>query len=289
MSKYTKNSTSKPSYRYAVISISIVLFFLGIYLLLFMQSSKIDQKIKEQINIVVELIDSTDQSMRQTVIESISNQKGVIAGSIEYYDKKSATLIMGANVLDGFSERDSPFRDMFTFRLVAEAYNDENLNDIDIQLQKEPSVFDVFYEHESDVGIHDFVSQLSILFLILSVIFVGLALIIIHNTLSLSLYADRWEIKTMELIGARKSFIRKPYVAHGRIIGQRAFVVAAIALLLTIIIACLSFDIVSAVISWPLVLLVLLILFLLSTVITMISTFTVVNRFLDQKLSDLYT
>tara|TARA_B110000027_G_C16018496_1_gene255253 strand:- start:556 stop:837 length:282 start_codon:yes stop_codon:yes gene_type:complete len=92
----------------------------------------------------------------------------------------------------------------------------------------------------------------------------------------------------MELVGARRSFIRKPYVAHGRIIGQRAFLLAAIALLGTVGILYLSISVFGSILYWPYLILTLVILFVLSTLITMVSTFTVVNKFLEQKLSELH-
>lgn len=284
----SKINTSKPSYRYAVISISIVLYFLGIYLMLYLQSGKIDQMIKEQVSIVVELKDSLLQSEKQVIEAAIKRQTGVIVNSISYYGKSSASKIMGDDVLTGFRKGESPFKDMMIFRLQAESYTNENLNFIDKSLMKERVVHDIFFESESDIGVHDLVHNLSLLFLLLSVIFVALALIIIHNTLSLSLYADRWEIKTMELVGARRSFIRKPYVAHGRIIGQRAFLLAAIALLGTVGILYLSISVFGSILYWPYLITTLVILFVLSTLITMVSTFTVVNKFLEQKLSELH-
>lgn len=284
----SKINTSKPSYRYAVISISIVLYFLGIYIMLYLQSGKIDQMIKEQVSIVVELKDSLLQSEKQVIEAAIKRQTGVIVNSISYYGKSSASKIMGDDVLTGFRKGESPFKDMMIFRLQAESYTNENLNFIDKSLMKERVVHDIFFESESDIGVHDLVHNLSLLFLLLSVIFVALALIIIHNTLSLSLYADRWEIKTMELVGARRSFIRKPYVAHGRIIGQRAFLLAAIALLGTVGILYLSISVFGSILYWPYLILTLVILFVLSTLITMVSTFTVVNKFLEQKLSELH-
>jgi cell division transport system permease protein len=284
----SKINTSKPSYRYAVISISIVLYFLGIYIMLYLQSGKIDQMIKEQVSIVVELKDSLLQSEKQVIEAAIKRQTGVIVNSISYYGKSSASKIMGDDVLTGFRKGESPFKDMMIFRLQAESYTNENLNFIDKSLMKERVVHDIFFESESDIGVHDLVHKLSLLFLLLSVIFVALALIIIHNTLSLSLYADRWEIKTMELVGARRSFIRKPYVAHGRIIGQRAFLLAAIALLGTVGILYLSISVFGSILYWPYLILTLVILFVLSTLITMVSTFTVVNKFLEQKLSELH-
>lgn len=284
----SKSNTSKPSYRYAVISISIVLYFLGIYLMLYLQSGKIDQMIKEQVSIVVELNDSLLQSEIQVVEEAIKQQTGVIANSISHHDKASASKIMGDEILIGFSKGESPFKDMVTFRLQAESYTNENLNVIEKSLMKEHVVHDIFFESESDIGVHDLVRKISLLFLLLSIIFVALALIIIHNTLSLSLYADRWEIKTMELVGARKSFIRKPYVAHGRIIGQRAFLLAAIALMATVGVLYLSSSVFGSILYWPYLILTLVILFVLSTLITMVSTFTVVNNFLEQKLSELH-
>jgi len=283
-----ENNTSKPSYRYAVISIAIVLYFLGLYLMLFLQSSKIDQKIKEQVSVVVELNDDTNKSEREALQETIKKVEGVIKSSVSFRDQSEVDEVMGEGVLDGFREGESPFRDIIIFRLYAKSYTDKNLRRIESDLQKERVVLDLYYESESDVGIHDFIQKLSLLFLILSIVFVGLALIIIHNTLSLSLYADRWEIKTMELVGARKAFIRKPYVAHGRIIGQRAFAVSALLLMFTMAIAYFSLSMVSSVFYWPYLIATLILLFLISTLITMISTFTVVNRFLDQKLSDLY-
>ncbi len=256
--------------------------------MLYLQSGKIDQMVKEQVSVVIELKDNVDKSDIEAVKESIMQQSGVKTGSIAYHDKISAGKIMGDKMFEGFGRVESPFRDMLTFRLKAEAYTDKNLDSMDILLMNEPLVHDVFFESESDVGISDFVHKLSLLFLLLSIVFVALALIIIHNTLSLSLYADRWEIKTMELVGARKSFIRKPYLAHGRIIGQRAFIVAAIALLATIAILYLTISVFGSILYWPYLALTLLILFLLSTLITMVTTFKVINGFLEQKLSELY-
>ena len=284
----TKSNTSKPSYRYAVISISIVLYFLGIYLMLYMQSGKIDQLIKEQVSIVIELKDNLEKQEIDAIKYAVKQQSGVFDSSISYHDKISAREVMGDEVLTGFTHGENPFKDMVTFRMEAESYTDENLEMINQSLIKVQGVHDIFFESESDVGIHGFIKKLSLLFLLLSIVFVALALIIIHNTLSLSLYADRWEIKTMELVGARKSFIRKPYVAHGRIIGQRAFIVAAIALLATIGMLYFSNGLFVRIFYWPYLLLTLGILFVLSTLITMVSTFTVVNKFLEQKLSELH-
>ena len=284
----TKSNTSKPSYRYSIISISIVLYFLGAYLLLFLHSGKIDQLIKEQVSIVVELNNDNSASDIQNLRNTIETQEGVIASTVKFLDKTKANEILGDDMLLHSSSQESPFKDMITFRLSAKSYNDDYLNELDGKLMIEKGVHDVFYENESDVGIDRMVRKLSLLFLVLSIIFVGLALIIIHSTLSLSLYADRWEIKTMELVGARHSFIRKPYVAHGRIIGQRAFILAAAVLLATLVVLYLTLSYMGSLIYWPYVGLTLLILFVISTLITMFSTFTVVNKFLEQKLSDLH-
>ena len=256
--------------------------------MLFFHSGKIDQLIKEQVSIVVELKDQLKSYDINGIQDLIKSQDGVIPSSVRYLDTSKAHEIMGDEILIDLEDKDSPFKEVVTFRLSAEWYTDEVLGDMDQMLMKENAVHDVFFENESDVGVNDLVSKLSLLFLILSVIFVGLALIIIHSTLSLSLYADRWEIKTMELVGARKAFIRKPYVAHGRIIGQSAFMLASVALLVTLGILFLVFSFTSTLLFWPFILVTLLILFVISTLITMVSTFTVVNKFLEQKLSDLH-
>lgn len=283
-----KNKTSKPSYRYAIVSISIVLYFLGMYLLLYMHSDKINDTIKQQVNIVVELKDSVSQQSKLSVESKLSQMDGVMPKSVEYHDRQDAYDIMGSQLSDIESSEESLFSDMYTFRLYSSYYKDDYLDSIDGVISKYEGVHDIFYESDSDVGIGSFIRKISLLFLVLSMIFTALALIIIHNTLNLSLYADRWEIKTMELVGARRAFIRGPYVAQGRIIGQRAFFIAALGIIVTILVSAGLISMVYQLVFWPYLILVLILLFLLSTLITMISTFTVVNKFLDAQLGDLY-
>lgn len=282
----SKNSKLKPSYKYAIVSISIVLYFLGLYMILYLLAGKIDQQVREQVNIVVELRDSISTFESAQLVDYLRDQQGIIPTSITQHASDQAYELLGYDI-DEYEEY-SAFREMITFRVQAEYYRDEYLDDLKFRILERLEANAVYYESDADMGIEPFIRRISLIFLVLSIIFTILALIIIHNTLSLSLYADRWEIKTMELVGARKPFIRGPYVAEGRIMGQKAFLIAAIAIILTIIIGGLSNDFLAAVTYWPYVGLTLVLLLLLSTLITMISTFTVVNKFLDQNLKDLY-
>lgn len=283
-----KVNSSRPSYKYAIVSITIVLFFLGAYLLILLHNNRVDSAIKERLSVVIELKDGNIQAKGEEVMNLLQSIETVNSTSITYHPQDEGIAMLGLSE-DALGMEESPFRDMITFSMLPNQYKQSNLEAVQESLLKLPQISDVIYETDSDVGISALLSRMAWVLLVLTAIFIILALIIVHNTLSLILYADRWEINTMDLVGARRAFIRRPYIAHGRIIGQKAFVWAAVLLVVVLLLLCWRYEFIYALISpWYLVL-TLLFLLLISTLVSMVSTFTVVNRFLDQKLSDLHS
>src|SRR5690606_27617920 len=95
------------------------------------------------------------------------------------------------------------FRDLIIFNVKSNFYNDDFLGDLSDVLTKVEGVDDVYYENVIIDNIRTNLRNLSIGIFFLAAIFVILAVIIIYNTVNLSLYSDRWEVKTMEIIGAK--------------------------------------------------------------------------------------
>lgn len=283
-----KDKSKRPSYKYAVLSIAIVLFFLGAYLLLWMHHGRIDEAIERQMSVVVELHENTKADQSNAIQKLIADIEGVSSASVQLRNSEEATALLGLDEHE-LSQSDNPFRDMITFNMESGYYHSDYLESIKAKLSPMPEVADVVFADVSEIGIGAVLNRLSWLLLALSLIFVVLALIIIHNTLNLILYADRWEIKTMDLVGARRAFIRRPYIAHGRMIGQRAFLLAAVLLAVAIVGVFIYSQSIASLLSPLYIILTLLLLLLISTLISMWSTFTAVNKFLDQSLNDLHS
>ena len=122
----------------------------------------------------------------------------------------------------------------------------------------------------------------------LAVIFIILAVIIIYNTVNLSLYSDRWEIKTMEIIGARDNFIRRPYIKLGGRIAIRSFALAGLILGAAVSYLWIYIPVSQGIIQWWYLVFTYIILFLLSIVIIIGATIRIVNKYLYKEEEELY-
>jgi len=219
-----KSNKSKPSYLYASMSVAIVLFLLGLFFVLFLHSANMGTLLKEKVNVVVELEDTADRSAISNVL---SAQTAVKEGSVQYISKADGLEFMtDGNSIDFAGE--NPLQDLLLFNVKAEQYSDESLAAIKTLLEKQPGVSMVYYENMILENIKHNIRRLSTLILILGLVFIFLAIVIIRNTINLSMYADRSEILTLQRVGAKPSFVKMPYIKSSVMVGVRGWVIAVL-------------------------------------------------------------
>jgi cell division transport system permease protein len=281
-------SSNKGSVIYAILSNTIVLVLIGFFSILYLHTNSITNLVKEKISILVELKSDTLDSNPKQLINLIQSNSKIVPGSVKFIKKEYADTIIGLDISKNLSQVGNPFHDIISFNVKSEFYSESNIQKIKTELKKRPEVFDVFYEHVVIDNLKDNLRSISFIVLMLSLVFVFLALVIIFNTINLSLYADRWEIKTMEIIGARDSFIRQPYIKLAGGIALKSFSIAAI-LLLSIVAYCYyKIQDASAILNWFYILISIIFIFVISIVITVSSTIAIVNKYLYKNESDLY-
>lgn len=278
----------KGSVIYAILSNTIVLVLIGFFSILYLHTNSITNLVKEKISILVELKSDTLKFDYKPLMKMISSNTKVIEGSVKYINKEFADTVIGLNISKNLETVGNPFHDIISFNIKAEFYSESNIQKIKTELKNRSEVFDVFYEHVVIDNLKTNLTSISLVVLILSLIFVVLAIIIIFNTINLSLYADRWEIKTMEIIGAKDSFIRQPYIKIAGKIALKSFAAAAIILLSIILYIFFSYKDFSSVLNWFYIGISILFIFIISIVITVSSTITIVNKYLNKKESELY-
>ncbi|MBK7637718.1 MAG: hypothetical protein IPJ13_28080 [Saprospiraceae bacterium] len=216
------SKNSKPSHFYATISTSIVLVLISLFLLMFFHSSNITNIVTENINILVELEDKLPAGQIDQLRKVLINQPGVIAESVVFVDKNEAQKMMTGDMVLSSPDDENPFRDIIKFNLRHDAYSDQNIKDIKTQIELEKGVSGLFHENESINAVKANLERISMGILILAICFVVLALAIIFNTVKLTLHADAKIVKTMQMVGAEKSFIKKPYLRSALNIVLRA-------------------------------------------------------------------
>lgn len=277
------SGNKKPSQFYATVSMTIVLVLMALFLLIFFHSSNITNIVKQNVNILVELKNDLPQGEIDNIKKTIQSYAGVIPSSVEYLDRDSALKLMTKELnindeLDG-----NPFNDLIKFNLSSTAYSEKRINDIKQEIELEKGVLNLYYENESLDMIKSNLDRISFGILILALCFVLLSLSIIYNTIQLTLYSDIKEIKTMQMVGAERSFIKKPYF-------QSAFWMSArsiLAVIAFVIVLCLyliySDSIFAEVLQWYYVVLTVIICAFLAFVIQFSTTNMMINKFLNKE------
>jgi cell division transport system permease protein len=283
----SNKTSSTTNIGYATFSISIVLLLCAVFLLLFLHSNNISNILKEKLNVLVELKKEASTDDVKKLSSVLLSQKEVLESSVKLINAKDALKIMDLkeNVVEHIG---NPFNDVLSFNIKSQYYDESYLDELSEIIKKYTFVSSVYYENDTIVGLKSNIKFISYFIFFLAMVFLVLAIIIIYNTISMKLYADRWEIKTMQMVGAKDSFIRMPYLHKARLIAWKSFLVSLFGVLFIIGMIAYSIDEVISLIRWEYLVFTIASILVLSFLITGISTFNAVNKYLNKTVSDLY-
>jgi cell division transport system permease protein len=276
------SKNSRPSHFYATISTSIVLVLISLFLLMFFHSSNITNIVTENINILVELEDKLPAGQIDQLKKVLISQQGVIAESVVFVDKDEAQKMMTGDMALSTTDGENPFRDIIKFNLRHNAYSEQNIKDIKTQIELEKGVSGLYYENESINAVKANLEKISLGILILAICFVVLALAIIFNTVKLTLHADAKIVKTMQMVGAEKSFIKKPYLRSALNIVLKASLAVLIFIVALCAILIQSNSVFAEIIQWEFVALTIVISFISAFIIQFGATNSIINNYLRQ-------
>lgn len=219
----------RPNYLIPFASTTIVMLILGIIGSAFIFSGELIKVLKESSDIAVELESEVKEAQIEELIATLAADPRTIDASVRHLPPEEAFEILGLDFsgTDWWGEEEVPFRDMLVFNLKAPFFEPVQLSELKKQLnRKYESIREVHYQDRLVLDFHSNLEYLAWWFAAFGLLFLLLSVILIYNTTKLALYADRREIETMELVGASKGFIRKPYLIKSFILGLISGVVA---------------------------------------------------------------
>jgi cell division transport system permease protein len=221
-------SKPKPTYFQTIVIFVLVLFLIGLYLILTTHAGNISKLLKENLNIVVELKDELPQPERFLMINNLRNDERIVDASVEFVGKEEALEIMKKEMGESFllTGGDNPFYDIIKLNIKYEYQEKEKIDELLNSLRADTKIIDAYFYENIYEGIENNLKRISYIALISSIIFIILAYTLIHNTINIALYSDRHEIKTMELVGADWTFIKKPYYKQSVKIGIISSIIA---------------------------------------------------------------
>jgi len=225
------NSRLRGSYLTLVISVSLVLFLLGILGLVLINAKGLSDYFKESLTFSVILDDNAREADIRMLQKDLDAKPYV--KSTEYVSKDEAAAKMMEDLGEDFISflGDNPLPPTIDVFLYAGYTVADSVSKIEKYVLEYPFVREVYYEDSLLFLINENVRKISLFLLVISAFLFLIAVTIINNTIRLSIYSKRFLIRTMQLVGATRAFIRKPFLARSIYHGILAALVAMILLM----------------------------------------------------------
>jgi len=212
--KYQKRRL-RSSYFSVVVSIALVLFLLGLLGLLVLKTKTISDHFKEQVAITVFLNDSAKEKDIKELQSSLEKQE--YAKEVDFVSKETAAKEYSKDIGEDFMEYlgENPLKNAINIYVKSDFVTPKKMAEIDIKLSKNKNVFEVSYDKSLIDLLTKNIQRISFWVLIFSGLFMLIAVVLINSAIRLSVYSKRFTIKTMQMVGATKGFIRKPFLWKG--------------------------------------------------------------------------
>ena len=276
------------SYFSVVISIALVLFLLGSLGLLVLNAKSISDNFKEQVILTIYLEDSSKDVEIKQLEKSLAFSEYI--KQTEFVSKESAADFMkleyGEDFLDDIGY--NPLKNSIQVNLKASYVTTRRLDSISESNLKKNFVEDIKYDKDLVSLMNSNVKRLSLWILIISGIFTAIAVLLINSSIRLAVYSKRFSIKTMQMVGATKKFIRTPFIWRSIRLGIIGSLMAIIGMAIVLYYVDISFPEFQLIQNKISIGLLFASIFLTGILITWWSTFFATQRFLNLKTDQLY-
>ena len=262
------------SYFSVALSIALVLFLLGVLGLLVLNTKKLADHFKEQITISVYLKDTAkpveiDQLQKSLALAEYTK-------SAAYISKEDAAEQYSEDIGENFVEflGYNPLKNSIDVNLKADFVSPQQIDEIAAEITEKAYVDEVSYDKPLISLLNNNARKISLWILVASAVFTLIAVLLINSSIRLSIYSKRFIIKTMQMVGATKTFIRRPFIWTNIKLGMAGAVVALIGLGVLVYYIDLILLFVGV--------------FGLGVIISWASTHFATQRFLNLRTDDLY-
>ena len=276
------------SYFSVVISIALVLFMVGILGLVLLKSKKVTNRIKEKVAFTLFLKDDVTTSQINGFRKALEEED--FANRIIYTSKtraaKNYSKELGEDFLSFLGK--NPLKNGIDIYLKADYVTPESMQELEDRFVKNAFVADVSYDKPLINLLTKNIQRMSFWLLVISAFFGLIAILLINSSIRLSIYAKRFNIKTMQMVGATKSFIRRPFIWRSIKLGLTGAMIAILGLAAVMYYVDQYAPSLRILQDYATIGYLVTGILVVSLLITWISTFFAAQRFLNLKTDELY-
>ena len=276
------------SYFSVVLSIALVLFLLGFLGVLVLNTKKMADHFKEQIAISIFLKDNAKtveiEQLQKSLAMAEYTKSAIYVSKEEAAEKHSKEI--GENFLEFLGY--NPLKNSIDVNLKADFVSTEQIEVIVASIVSKRYVEEVSYDKPLIALLNNNVKKISFWILIACSIFTFIAVLLINSSIRLSIYSKRFIIKTMQMVGATKIFIRRPFIWINVKLGILGAILALLALCVLIYYIDGNFPTLNLLEDIPALGILFAIILISGVLISLISTYFATQRFLNLRTDDLY-
>ncbi len=276
-----KNSRLISSYFSVTLSIALVIFILGVLGVLLINSKKIESHFKEQISFTIYLNELAKPIQIKQLQKSLKLKKET--KNVKFISKENAAEVHAELIGEDFIEflGYNPLLNSIKIRFFSEFVSPDFLEKLKKSLENENYVNEVYYDVPLIEILDKNTKKISQGLVAMTITLLLIAILLINSSIRISIYSKRLTIKTMQLVGATKNFIRNPFIVKYLILGFYGTFIAIFSLSFIIYFVDTKYPELDLIKNSFEITIVFLVMSILSFMITGISSFFATERFLN--------
>ena len=276
------------AYLSSVISISLVLLLVGVASMLLVNARSVSDYFKENMQVSVLMKDSVPEEKAISFSESLLEERYIKTATFISKEQGEMELaeLLGEDFVDIFET--SPIPASVEITLDADYVSSDSLEVVKAEISRSPLVAEVNYQGSLVDALNANLSKISLILAFFIGLMLFISYVLINNTVRLNVYARRFTIHTMQLVGATRSFIRTPFLIQSAFQGIFSAFIAIMALIAILFFLRNGFEQLFEIFRLDLLLLVMGIVVASGLVICVTSTYFVVKKLVSLKKAELY-
>lgn len=278
----------RSAYITTIMSLTLVLFMLGLWGLIGLHANKISRYVKENLGFTIYFQKNTRETEILRLKKSMDTTRWV--KSAQYISPEEAEQMLKKELGEDFIGflGYNPLLPCLQVRLNAEYTNPDSIQQIEKRLKQNPKVAQIEYQRDLINKVNQNLNIISIIIAVLSLLMFLISIGLINNTIKLSVYSKRFIIRSMMLVGATRSFIRAPFVRKGLWHGILSALFAILLLAVLLYFTYLKIPELQSLADMQIMLSIPVGMILCGALISAISNYIAVTRFLNMNIDKLY-
>lgn len=277
-----------------VISITLALFVTGIFGLLIIYSQELERVVRENIKLQVYLKGNLTQTQRTQVEKKLEQlpyiNKTVTEHPVVFISKEEAAKKFIAETGEDFTQflGENPLHDAFVLTIDPSYHSQESVAKIKVELEKMNGVFEVFYVEGLIESINKNVTRLGIILAAIIALLLVTVVLLINSTLRLALFSQRFLVRSMQLVGARKWFIQRPFLIRAVAFGILSGLLASAGIWLMVNYANKNIEDLASIQNKDRMITLSICLIMVGMVVAVTSSYFAIRKYLRMSLDELY-